>query len=116
MPRGVSAQFGLLAVPYTQRFSALRLLLPKGVAEHVEKIIGIGSAQAIEKFIAILDEFGITTVTIRIQRYPVQLKGFYFALRAILFFGRLYGNQGFGLKIGARNFAGHFVCSGGKYL
>jgi hypothetical protein len=88
------------------------LWLTKSIAKHIKEIIRIGSSQAIEKFVAVFDEFGFMVVTIRIQTNLIKLKGFKPALGAILFFGRLYCNQGFGLELCAGHPAGHFVGAG----
>ena len=55
MPAGMATQLGRLAVPTAQRLDAIRLRLAEGIAKHVEKSVGIGFSQGLDKLVTVLD-------------------------------------------------------------
>ncbi len=61
---GMSAQFGLLAVPAAKGFGPFGLRLPKGIAKHIEELVGVRSGQAAHKLVAVLHQFGVVPVLI----------------------------------------------------
>ncbi|MCY1562257.1 hypothetical protein D9M68_996200 [compost metagenome] len=67
MPGGMAPELGVLAVPHAQGPGALRLLLSESITEHIEKGVGVGGGQGIDKFVTVFNEPGVMVVRIGFQ-------------------------------------------------
>ena len=110
MTAAVAAQAGLLAVPDTQGLDPFRLLLAEGVAEVIQKAVGIRLGQGEKELVAILDKLRLAIFNVLVQDNVSQAERRHQELRSRARFAlSLDGHYGFGLERCAGDLAGYCV-------